>query len=113
MRPIADVLKALSDETRLRMVNLLYEKDELCVCDFTAVLHITQTKASRHLAYIKNAGIVSDRKQAQWVFYKLIRKKRDEFLDILVAKNLRKEKRYASDLENLEKWFNSDVRTHI
>lgn len=113
MKPIADVLKALSDETRLRMINLLYEKEELCVCDFMEVLHITQTKASRHLAYLKNADIVSDRKQAQWVFYKLLKNKKNNFLDILVAENLRKEKQYISDLKNLEKWFSSDTRNNI
>jgi DNA-binding transcriptional ArsR family regulator len=113
LKPIADILKALSDETRLRMINLLYEKEELCVCDFTEVLQITQTKASRHLAYLKNANIVSDRKQAQWVFYRLLRNNKNQFLDILVEDNLRKERQYVSDLLNLEKWFNSDTRNNV
>ena len=78
---IADQLKALSDETRLRIVNLLYDK-ELCVCDILKVLDITQTKASRHLAYLKNNGFVKDRKEAQWSHYTLI-KKENELLKLL------------------------------
>ena len=60
-----EVLKALSDETRLRIINLLYER-ELCVCDVMEVLQISQAKASRHLIYLKNSGLARDRKVAQW-----------------------------------------------
>ena len=103
MSNIADQLKALSDETRLRIVNLLYDK-ELCVCDILKVLDITQTKASRHLAYLKNNGFVKDRKEAQWSHYALI-KKENELLKVLVENYLRKESIYQEDLENLEKYF--------
>jgi Predicted transcriptional regulators len=54
MENITEILKALSDETRLRILNLLYEK-ELCVCDIMGTLEITQAKASRHLIYLRNA----------------------------------------------------------
>ena len=100
---IADQLKALSDETRLRIVNLLYDK-ELCVCDILKVLDITQTKASRHLAYLKNNGFVRDRKEAQWSHYTLI-KKENELLKVLVENYLRKENIYLEDLKHLEKYF--------
>ncbi len=99
---IADQLKALSDETRLRIINLLYDK-ELCVCDILRVLNITQTKASRHLAYLKNNWFVIDRKEAQWSHYKLI-KKESELLKILVDNYLRKEKIYKEDLKKLEEY---------
>jgi len=56
MENLVDVLKALSDETRLRILNLLYEQ-ELCVCDVMETLQISQAKASRHLIYLKNAHI--------------------------------------------------------
>lgn len=74
MKDLLNAIKALSYETRLRIVNLLYEK-ELCVCDIMEALKITQTKSSRHLNYLyfKNAGMVSDRKHAQWVYYSIIR----------------------------------------
>jgi len=63
-------LNALADETRLRIVNIL-RNGELCVCQITEALGISQTKASRHLSILKTAGIVTDRRQAQWVYYSL------------------------------------------
>ncbi|HEX9059871.1 MAG TPA: metalloregulator ArsR/SmtB family transcription factor [Clostridia bacterium] len=104
MRKLTDTLKALSDETRLRIVNLLYEK-ELCVCDITETLEITQTKASRHLSYLKNAELVTDRKNAQWVYYSIIRKEENRFLDSLVFDNLRKSEQFNLDLNNLKEWL--------
>lgn len=94
------VLKALADETRLRILNLLYDQ-ELCVCDIMAVLQITQTKASRHLIYMKNAGLLADRKEAQWVHYSLVYFKNTNFLHSLVEKTLRTEQLYLEDLKRL------------
>jgi ArsR family transcriptional regulator, arsenate/arsenite/antimonite-responsive transcriptional repressor len=104
MRRLLNKLKSLSDETRLRILNLLYEK-ELCVCDIIETLQITQTKASRHLSYLKNAGLVTDRKNAQWVYYSVVREDENRFLDKLVFDNLRNLKHFNKDLENLQKWF--------
>ena len=70
MNQIVNILKALSDETRLRILNLLYER-ELCVCDVMVILQISQAKASRHLIYLKNAGLVKDRKHGCWICNKL------------------------------------------
>lgn len=95
------VLKALSDETRLRILNLLYEK-ELCVCDIMAILQISQAKASRHLIYMKNAGLVKDRKHAQWVYYSILKDEQLKFVDSLVSENLRSLDIYQNDLENLK-----------
>lgn len=106
MKNIVDILKALSDETRLRIINLLYEK-ELCVCDVVETLKITQTKASRHLAYLKNAGLVADRKQAQWVYYSTIIGEETRFIDNLVWDNLRKTYLYKMDLDNLKIWLDN------
>ena len=107
MKQLLNVLKALSDETRLRIINLLYEKSELCVCDITSALEITQTKASRHLSYLKNAGLVSDRKHAQWVYYSIIKDESRNFIDNLVFNNLRKTDVFLSDMENLYEWLNN------
>jgi len=104
MKETINVLKALSDETRLRIINLLYEK-ELCVCDIMETLQITQTKASRHLTYLKNADLVSDRKHAQWVYYSLLKGNEMEFIDSLVFNNLRKLEQFKVDLKNLEEWL--------
>ncbi len=66
----AEMFKALADETRLRILNLLV-RGELCVCDITAVLAIGQSKASRHLACLRNAGLVNDRRNGVWMHYSL------------------------------------------
>jgi len=106
MKNIADILKALSDETRLRIINLLYVK-ELCVCDIVETLNITQTKASRHLQYLKNAGLVKDRKHAQWTYYSMIENKDIMFLDNLVRENMSALEPFKSDLDNLKVWLKS------
>lgn len=68
---------ALADKTRLRLLNLMRE-DEICVCYFTEVLGESQPKVSRHLAYLRNAGIVSVRREGKWMNYK-IEMPEDEF----------------------------------
>lgn len=98
------VLKALSDETRRRIINLLYE-GELCVCDVMEVLQISQAKASRHLIYLKNAGLAKDRKVAQWAYYSLAKDESLKFIDSLVYNNLRKIELYSDDLINLKEWL--------
>ena len=104
MEKLIDVLKALSDETRLRILNLLYEK-ELCVCDIMETLQISQAKASRHLIYLKNAGLAKDRKYAQWVYYSMPDNERKKFIDSLVYDNLRNLEQYKKDMENLNGWL--------
>jgi ArsR family transcriptional regulator len=64
-------LKACADQTRLRLINLLAAEGEVCVCHLVDVLGTNQPKVSRHLAYLKRAGLVSDRKDGLWVHYRL------------------------------------------
>jgi len=71
MRNLARILKALADETRLAMFALLLHEGEMCVCDFVQVLGTTQSKASRHLRYLYNAGLIEDRREAVWVHYRV------------------------------------------
>lgn len=66
-----DFLKALADETRLHLVLLVAQHQELCVCDFVTQLNLSQPKISRHLALLRSAGILSDRRAGQWVYYRL------------------------------------------
>ncbi len=70
MNELAIIFKALSDETRLRIIKLL-EKGELCVCDIVAALDTIQPKASFHLGVLKKAGLLKDRKQGTWTHYRL------------------------------------------
>ena len=63
--------KILSDETRLRILMLLMKDDELCVCQLTEVLKLSQPKISRHLAIMREADLLQDRKSGLWVYYRL------------------------------------------
>ncbi|QYJ79240.1 metalloregulator ArsR/SmtB family transcription factor [Shewanella acanthi] len=63
--------KALADETRLKCLLLIQREGELCVCELMAALAESQPKISRHLAELKKAGLLVDRRQGQWVFYKI------------------------------------------
>lgn len=67
---MVDILKALADETRLRLVAILLE-EPLCVCEIEACLNLTQSNVSRHLTVLKRAGILESYKMAQWVYYKI------------------------------------------
>lgn len=63
--------RALADRTRLRLLNLI-GKDEVCVCFFVEILKTNQPKISRHLAYLRRAGIVDARREGQWMHYRII-----------------------------------------
>ena len=66
------LFRAFSDRTRLRILNLLNGRDEICVCDFMRVLELPQAKVSRHLAYLRKAGLVAGRKDQQWMHYRIL-----------------------------------------
>ncbi|WP_180964004.1 ArsR/SmtB family transcription factor [Haloimpatiens massiliensis] len=70
MNNLIDFFKMLSDETRLRIIMLLWQKP-LCVCELCYILKLSQPKVSRHLAKLRDIGIVKDDRQSQWIFYYL------------------------------------------
>jgi ArsR family transcriptional regulator len=70
MQEILSIFKALSDETRLRILKLL-EGGDLCVCDIFSALDKVQPKVSFHLAVLKEAGLIADRKEGRWVHYRI------------------------------------------
>jgi ArsR family transcriptional regulator len=63
--------RALADRTRLRLLNLM-GGDEVCVCFFVEILKTNQPKISRHLAYLRRAGIVDARREGQWMHYRIV-----------------------------------------
>jgi ArsR family transcriptional regulator len=63
--------RALGDRTRLRLLNLM-RGDEVCVCFFVEILKANQPKISRHLAYLRRAGIVGARREGQWMHYRIV-----------------------------------------
>lgn len=68
---ISDFFHALADETRLRCIALIHQTGELCVCELTHALGVVQPKISRHLAVLKGAHILQDRRAGVWVYYHL------------------------------------------
>ncbi|MBN2655080.1 MAG: metalloregulator ArsR/SmtB family transcription factor [Nitrospirae bacterium] len=70
MQEMQKIFKALSDDTRLKILKLL-ENGELCVCDLFNALDMSQPKVSFHLAILKDAGLIKDRKQGKWIHYTL------------------------------------------
>lgn len=71
MNRYVKIYKALADETRLRILALLFAEGELCVCDIFAALALPQSTVSRHLAYLRKAGLVNDRRCGLWIYYSL------------------------------------------
>ena len=65
------LFKLLSDETRLAVVLLIHQQEELCVCEFTQALELSQPKISRHLAMLREAGVLATRRSGKWVHYSL------------------------------------------
>ena len=65
------LFQLLADETRLRSVLLIYAEQELCVCELVHALGTIQPKVSRHLAALREAGVLVDRREGQWIYYRL------------------------------------------
>ena len=65
------LFKCLADDTRTKITLLVVSEGELCVCELTAALDLSQPKISRHLALLRSAGLLVDRRQGQWVYYRL------------------------------------------
>ncbi len=96
----SQIFKAFSDESRVRILFLLFRKKELTISDLEYILDFTQTKTSRHLSYLKNAGLVNAKKVDQWVFYSI----KDEVKDIidLIFNFLSKDQTLQRDLETYD-----------
>jgi ArsR family transcriptional regulator, arsenate/arsenite/antimonite-responsive transcriptional repressor len=99
------IFKALSDEARVRILFLLINNQQMCISDLELILDFTQTKTSRHLTYLKNAGLVKNKKVDQWVFYYI----KDEVYDIIsqVFKYLNKDPLLLQDLDNFKVLFSN------
>ncbi|OIN97897.1 transcriptional regulator [Candidatus Desantisbacteria bacterium CG_4_10_14_0_8_um_filter_48_22] len=105
MRELVKIFKALSDSTRLRMIKLLQQR-ELCVCEIMQAMNISQTRASRNLGILKNAGLISDRRDGLWVHYSTSRQKFNEYhqeINALIKKWLRDEDIIIEDSKRLKK----------
>jgi ArsR family transcriptional regulator len=70
MSPL-ELFKSLSDSTRLQSLLFIYQEKELCVCELMVALELSQPKVSRHLALLREAGLLETERRGQWVFYHL------------------------------------------
>lgn len=112
MKDIARFLKVFADESRLQILWALLNHEELCVCDISEALGVSQSKVSRHLATLRHTGLVSDRKDGAWSFYSLCPANNEFERAVLDA--LRKKLGDHPDavhvLQNLHDWAESRQR---
>lgn len=99
------ILKSFSDESRIRIMHLLYKNKEMCISDIEMVLNFTQTKTSRHLIYLKNAGLVAFRRVDQWTYYS-IKEEVADFVEYLYS-YLDKDTQLQKDLESYKTLYNN------
>jgi ArsR family transcriptional regulator, arsenate/arsenite/antimonite-responsive transcriptional repressor len=98
------LFRAMADPTRLRLLNLIADR-EICVCYFVEILGISQPKVSRHLAYLRRAGIVASRREGKWMHYRLVAPKEDAAAGVLreTLKHLKAMPEMRRDISRLDK----------
>ncbi|TWH45613.1 metalloregulator ArsR/SmtB family transcription factor [Sporomusa sp. KB1] len=102
---IVEILKALADETRIRILNLLY-METLCVCDLEEILKISQSNASRHMTKLKQVKLITGEKQAQWIYYRVNEKILEQysFVKELLSKEMENDPQRQKDVARLKKY---------
>ncbi len=107
---MTELFKALGDENRLRLLNVLDHK-ALCVCEIEVLLEMSQSNASRHLSKLRAVGILSSEKDAQWVHYKIS----DAFIEsnrtlyMYLKEGFEKRESFINDLKRLERYTNKGL----
>ncbi len=104
-----EIFKALGDENRIRILNLLI-REELCVCEVETMLEMTQSNASRHLNKLKSAGIITSDKKSQWVYYRINSEfiEENNMLYEFLKNKINKDVQCLKDVERLRKYKSSD-----
>jgi ArsR family transcriptional regulator, arsenate/arsenite/antimonite-responsive transcriptional repressor len=99
----SQIFKACADESRLRILSLILTNGEMCITDLEKILDFTQAKTSRHLIYLKNAGILSYRRYNHWVLYQV----KDEVYEIIkqIFQFLRKDQQLDKDQQVFQTLF--------
>jgi len=102
---LANLFKALSEPVRLRILALLLEKGELCVCDLVDTLNLSQSVTSRHLAYLRNNDIVTARREGVWMYYQLTDYAQSELKPLFsfIQQSIANSKEIQTDLANVGK----------
>jgi ArsR family transcriptional regulator len=101
---LAGLFAALADATRLRLLNLMGGR-EVCVCYFVEILRQGQPKISRHLAYLRRAGLVAARREGKWMHYRIVAQADEAAASILAAvlASLGSDRQMQADLAKLER----------
>ena len=104
MRDLIKALKALSDETRIRMLKLLLGREELCVCEIMQALEISQSRASRNLGILKDTGFLKDHRDGLWVHYSIDEQALGDHSALLelLKRSLNENETILRDKENLK-----------
>ena len=107
---LIQILKALSDETRLRILNILRD-GPLCVCEIEAILEISQSNASRHLSKLTNANLVNYYKEAKFIYYRLDDETLNEynFIQNILDNELDKDTQLRYDYEILKAYKKANL----
>jgi len=106
---LIEIFKALGDENRIRILNLLI-RQELCVCEIETLLDMTQSNASRHLNKLKSAGVITSEKKSQWVYYRVDNKfiEENNLLYEFIKNKMDENTQLLKDVERLKKYKNSN-----
>lgn len=107
MKDTLNLMKSLSDEIRVRIINLLFQSD-LYVCEIVEILNLPQSTVSRHLIVLKNASIVSNNKEGLWIKYSLNKNKGYFIIKDIITNNLINDEKCIKDLEKLKNIINSN-----
>ncbi len=101
----SQIFKSFSDESRIRILNVLFYRQEACISDLEQILDFTQTKTSRHISYLRNAGLVSSRKVDQFIFYTV----KDEVYDIVIQifRFLKRDVQLEKDLDAYDAMYSN------
>lgn len=108
-----EIFKALCDENRLRILNLLHSY-ELCVCEIEVVLNLSQSNVSRHLVKLKNEGIIRGEKDAQWIKYRIDENffKENKLLMEYIYGKFLFSNTFKTDMKTLKKYKTSSYNCH-
>lgn len=101
----SQIFKACADESRIRILHLIFLNGEMCISDLEKILDFTQAKTSRHLIYLKNSGILTYRRYNHWVFYQI----KEEVAEIMkqIFQFLRKDQQLQFDQQVYQTMFSN------
>ncbi|MCK4957537.1 MAG: winged helix-turn-helix transcriptional regulator [Candidatus Cloacimonetes bacterium] len=110
---MVNLFKALADENRLRILNLLY-CSELCVCEIETLLELTQTNVSRHLGKLRAVNLIKPFKKAQWAHYQLSSEfKQNELLYAFLQNRFQSESTFLKDTERLHRYKENELNCSL